>query len=156
MALLEWLSGSALAQALTAYPTLYIFLNAAHIFAIGMLAGSILPLDLRLLGLFRGYPLSVLGPFLSHAAMAGVVLAMLTGMMLFTAKAPDYASNPAFLAKMGLLTTGIANALLLHAHPAWQRALQTNVASGRVKAAAAVSALAWISALVAGRWIGFV
>ncbi|MDB5796145.1 MAG: hypothetical protein JWP36_47 [Paucimonas sp.] len=155
MTAFEWLSGSSLAQALAAYPTLYIFVNAAHIVSIGLVVGSILPLDLRVLGLFRGFPLGVLGPFLSRTAMVGVALAALTGITLFTAKAPEYAHNPAFQTKMALLLAGIANALLLHANPAWRLALQTGQASASVKAAAGFSLLGWIATLVAGRWIGF-
>lgn len=155
MAALEWLSASPLAQALTASPTLYLFVNAAHILSIGILAGAILPLDLRILGFFSRFPLSVLGPFLSRCAMTGVILAVLTGLTLFTVKAPDYAANPAFLAKMGLLAGGIVNALLLHAHAGWQGALQTERASAPVKVFASISLLGWSAAIVAGRWIGF-
>lgn len=155
MAALEWLSASFLAQALTASPTLYLFVNAAHILSIGILAGAILPLDLRILGFFSRFPLSVLGPFLSRSAMAGVVLAMLTGMTLFTVKAPEYAANVAFLTKLVLLGGGIANALLLHAHAGWQDALKTERASVSVKVFATISLIAWIAAIVAGRWIGF-
>jgi hypothetical protein len=155
MAALEWLSASFLAQALTASPTLYLFVNAAHILSIGILAGAILPLDLRILGFFRRFPLSVLGPFLSRAAMAGVILAMLTGMVLFTVKAPEYAANAAFLTKLGLLGGGIANALLLHAHAGWRTALKTERASVCVKVFATISLIGWIAAIVAGRWIGF-
>ena len=154
--LLEWLTASALAQALTAHPTLYLFLNAAHILAIGLLAGAIVPLDLRLLGLFRPAPLSVLGPFLSRAAMAGLILAMLTGAMLFSTKAIEYAGNPAFIAKMLLLLTGALNALLLHANPRWQEALLSGQAALSVRLAAALSLCTWVAAIVAGRWIGFV
>jgi hypothetical protein len=152
---LEWLADTGVAQALTAWPTLYIFINAAHILGIGLLAGAILPLDLRLLGLFKRFPLALLGPFLSRAAMTGVILAMLSGLLLFCAKAPDYAANPAFLTKMALLATGLANALLLHAHPGWRLALASGQASARVRIAAAVSMLCWLSAILAGRWIGF-
>lgn len=69
--MLEWLADGAVARALTASPTLYIFVNAAHILSIGLLLGSIVPLDLRLLGLFRHAPLGVIGPFLSRTAMVG-------------------------------------------------------------------------------------
>jgi hypothetical protein len=152
----EWLSESIVAQALTASPTFYIFVNAAHILSIGLLVGAIIPIDLRLLGLFRGTPLQVLGPFLSSAAMSGVILAMFTGMVLFTVQAGEYAANPAFLAKIGFLSAGIANAVLLHTVAPWRRALAEGHAPASVRLLAGLSLVIWISAVVAGRWIGFV
>jgi hypothetical protein len=152
---LEWLTGSPVAQALTASPTLYIFANAAHILSIGLLIGSIVPLDLRILGLFRRTSLQVLGPFLSGAAMVGVSLAISTGLVLFTVKADEYALNPAFLTKMGLLAAGLTNAALLHGVAPWARAPQSGEAPLSIKFMAGASLAIWISALIAGRWIGF-
>jgi hypothetical protein len=155
MQALAWLGQSPLAQALAAWPTLYIFINGAHILAIGLLLGAILPLDLRLIGFFPRFPLNVLGPFLSRAALTGVLLAMLTGSLLFSAKPVEYMNNPAFLTKLGLLAVGLANALLLHAHPAWRESMRLKKATTRVRVGAGISMLAWLSVLLAGRWIGF-
>jgi hypothetical protein len=155
MEILEWIGGLALAHHLKRSASLYMAVNAAHILAIASLIGAILPLDLRLLGLFRSFPLAVLGPFLSRAAAVGVVAAVMTGFCLFTVRPVEYAGNPAFLCKIGLLAFGVFNALLLHASPEWQRAVSLGVASFRVKLSAAISFSIWIGALVAGRWIGF-
>ncbi len=154
--MLEWLSETALARALITRPTLYIFANAAHILSIGVLAGSIILLDLRILGLFREPRLSVLGPFLARSAMVGVVLSIVTGFIIFSVDAVEYAANPAFLTKLGLLVAGIANALALHASPGWRVALDSNEAPVPTRIGAALSILIWISAIVAGRWIGFI
>lgn len=155
MALLEWLAVSALAKTLAAYPTLYILVNAAHIAAIGLLVGAILPLDLRILGAFRAYPMDVLGPFLSRAGMAGVALTILSGAVLFAAKPLEYVVNPAFLTKMLLLTAGIANAAVLHFNKNWRQAIQSGPVTASVKGAAIFSMLCWSAAVIAGRWIGF-
>lgn len=153
--MLEWLSNSAVAEALTASQRLYIFANAAHILSIALLVGAILPLDLRILGLFRSFPLHVLGPFLSRASMVGVFLAISTGLVLFTANAIEYSQNPALLTKLGLLAAGIVNAVLLHAGPGWRQAVRNGAASLPIKLSAAASLTIWTSAVVAGRWIGF-
>lgn len=154
--MLEWLTEGAVARALIASPTLYIFANAAHVFSIGLLVGSIVPLDLRIIGFFRNTPLAVVGPFLSRTAMIGAVLAIITGTILFTVNAVEYAENPAFLIKIGLLTIGIINATALHARSSWMTALETEPARVSVKFAAGLSIIVWLSALVAGRWIGFI
>jgi hypothetical protein len=137
----RWLQGSG---------TAYLIVNALHILGIGLLVGAILPLDLRLAGFFRRVPLAPLVDFLARSAAVGVVLALTTGLWLFTVKPGDYWVNTAFRIKMALLNV------------AWQHrggALAAVAASGRVPAGTRLRALAscvlWISVLLAGRWIGF-
>lgn len=55
----EWLEALPHAVALRQSATLYMLANAAHILAIGLLTGAILPLDLRLMGLIRSGSLAV-------------------------------------------------------------------------------------------------
>lgn len=131
------------------------FVNAAHILAIGLLIGAILPLDLRLLGFIRAVPLAVIGPFLSRVAGFGLCAAILTGICLFSVRPAEYAANQAFLAKIGLLALGILNAVILHLTPAWRSIVDEGRAGRLVRISAALSFATWVSALVAGRWIGF-
>ena len=129
--------------------------NATHILAIGLLLGAILPLDLRMLGLFRSFPLDVLGPFLSRAAAVGVAIAIATGFLLFLVRPAEYAGNPAFLAKIGLLALGLANAGLLHLSSGWRLAVTKGISGAGVRISAGISFVTWLCALVAGRWVGF-
>ncbi|EGF89269.1 putative membrane protein [Asticcacaulis biprosthecium C19] len=133
----------------------YLFVNATHILGIGLILGAILPLDLRLLGLFKTVPVTVIAPFLSRAAAVGVGLAMVTGLWLFSVKPDEYLSNPAFLTKAGLLVFAVGNVAAQHRMPGFRRAVQGGAVSGSVKLFAAVSVVLWLSVLVAGRWIGF-
>jgi hypothetical protein len=133
----------------------YLLVNAGHIVSIGLVVGAIVTLDLRILGLFRQYPVSVLGPPLSGIAAAGVVFAMFTGLLLFSVRPIAYAQNTAFLIKIGLVGLGIINAVLLHRNRYWRIALSGGKIHHVVKASALVSVTLWISAIVAGRWIGF-
>ena len=157
-ALTEWL------QALGDWPVaaflrsslpLYAALNAAHIISIGLVIGSIATLDLRVLGLFRSVPLGVLAAPLSRVAAAGVLLAMTTGFLLFSVRPTTYAQNPAFLTKIALVGFGIANALLLRSNRHWRIAKEGGSLHASVRLAAAFSLLVWGSAVLAGRWIGF-
>ncbi len=135
--------------------TFYLLVNAAHIGAIGLLIGSIVPLDLRLLGLMKPGPLASLAPVLARTAAVGLGLAIVTGAMLFSVRPLEYLANPAFGAKMGLLAAGPRNALLVHRSKAWQRVLDQGRATGGMRARAGASLLLWLGCLVAGRWIGF-
>lgn len=153
---LQWLSQTPLAEALKRSGTLYLFVNAAHILSIGLIVGAILPLDLRLLGLFRGYPLSVLASYLSRSAAVGVLLAVTTGAVLFSVRPLEYAANPAFLTKLVLVGVGAANAMAIRWSRGWKVALHGGGVSPLLRLQAALSLLVWPAALVSGRWIGFV
>ncbi|PST26398.1 DUF2214 domain-containing protein [Mesorhizobium plurifarium] len=152
---LTWIGALPFAAAIRRSATLYIFVNAAHILSIGIIVGSILTLDLRLLGFFRTVPVGVLGPFLSRAAAVGIALAVATGFCLFSVRPAEYAGNPAFLTKMTLLALGVLNAALLHLSPQWREAVKGGPLSLRVRVAALLSMTAWTGAVFAGRWIGF-
>lgn len=125
--------GHAPAMALRRSATLYMVVNAAHILSIGLLVGAILPLDLRLAGFFRKVPVEVVAPFLSRSAGVGLVLAIATGFCLFSVRAVEYAENPAFLAKLGLIGLGLLNLLAVHVGRGWK----TLTATGRVGPACA-------------------
>ncbi|WP_046118427.1 DUF6644 family protein [Ensifer aridi] len=153
--LLEWIGALPFAVAIRRSAALYIFANAAHILSIGIIVGSILPLDLRLIGFFRSVPVGVVGPYLSRAAATGVALAILTGFCLFSVRPVEYAGNPAFLTKITLLTLGVLNAALLHMTPQWRAAVKGGPLSLRVRLSALLSMMIWIGAVLAGRWIGF-
>lgn len=129
--------------------TAYLFVNATHILGIGVLLGGILPLDLRLLGFFRRFPVEVLGPFLSRSAGVGLGLAIVTGLWLFSVKPAEYLANDAFRVKLVLLVIALGNvAFLRMSKDAFQPSTRTRIA-------AALSLGLWVSVLVAGRWTGF-
>jgi hypothetical protein len=154
-ALWGWIAQLPHAVLLQRSGTTYLFVNAAHIAALGALVGSIVALDLRLLGAFRDVPLAVIGPFLSRMAASGLGLAMLTGVLLFSVRPAEYAGNIAFLWKVGLLALGVINALVVHGGPRWRRALEAGRPSTALRVHAVCSMLIWLSVVVAGRWIGF-
>lgn len=131
--------------------TAYLFVNAAHILGIAVLLGAILPLDLRLLGFFRKFPIEVLVPFLVRCAAAGLSFALLAGVWLFTVKPDEYLANAAFRWKLALLALALVNVGFQH----W-RAKGVLHMSPAVRVRAGFSLCLWVSVLVAGRWIGFV
>jgi len=141
-----WPGASWLQQSATAY----LFVNAAHILGIAVLLGAILPLDLRLLGLFRRFPVEVLRPFLVRCAAAGLGLALLTGAWLFSVKPDEYLANAAFRWKLALLALALANVGFQHGGTNGRLHL-----SPATQVRAGFSLCLWISVLVAGRWIGF-
>ena len=151
-AFLAGLEGTALAQALRVSRWGYAAVNAAHIFGIALLVGSVVPLNLRLLGLWRGVPLPSLARVLAPVAGAGLVLAVAMGALLFAVRAREYASLGVLQLKLVLIAAALLSALLA------VRAYGPTLAAGggsRLKAHATVSLACWLGALVCGRLIAF-
>ena len=155
MDLLHAVAASPVAAALRDSAVAYPLVNAAHIISLGLLLGAVVTLDLRLLGAFRAHPLTHLGPPLWRVAAVGLGLAGVTGLMLFTTRAPAYAENPAFLAKLGLIGLGLLNVAALRFNRHWRAALAGGPPHPSIRLAALASLLAWVGAALAGRWIGF-
>lgn len=150
--MLEALANSSIAAALTAHPVLYILASACHIFGIGLIVGAIVPLDLRLMGAWSRAPLAVIAPILVRVAAVGLAIAVVSGLLLFTVRAQEYAANPAFLTKLTLAAVGVANALVLH----WRWRSGWPIQPDSLSRAMALASLViWTSAVLAGRWIGF-
>jgi len=160
---LETLAGmlqeGALAQTLRASVWLYPLVNAGHVVGIALLFGSILPLDLRLLGAWRSVPLEMLARVLLPTAITGLVLAVATGVLLFATRPLDYVVEPLFGIKMALIVVAILNALALRRLPEWHLARVTSGASdgapGRWRVAALASIVLWLAVILAGRLIGY-
>lgn len=146
---------SAPAEYLRASRYAYPLVNAAHILALATLFGSILALDLRLLGLFRAVPVAPLAKVLPRVSAAGLALALATGLALFAVQPFDYLAHRVFPVKLALIALGAASALLLHRAVGWQTVLRDGVVPPRVRAAAALSLLAWSGAIIAGRLLAF-
>lgn len=142
------LEASPLAHALRASRWVYPGVNAAHVLGVALLVGAIVPLDLRLLGLWRDIDLATLLRVLRPVAAFGATLAVLTGPMLFSVQATDYLALPLFAAKMALVATGLAHALALRHLPA--------ASPARQRRTGALSLTLWLAALVCGRLLGYV
>jgi hypothetical protein len=156
MQVVDWLASWPGAVWLQQSGTAYLFVNAAHILGVGLLVGAILPLDLMLMGALRSYPIAAVAPLLLRIATAGFVLAVATGIWLFTVQPRDYVDNPAFLSKLALLALALANIAMQHWGGQFQAALRGDSVAQSVRILAALSTVLWLSVLVAGRWIGFV
>ncbi len=142
-----WTPVVALRNSLYAYP----LVNGVHILGVALLVGSIVPLDLRLAGLWSSVAIQPLWRILARMALAGFVLAAVSGTFLFATRATEYADSWLFLAKLGLIGLAGLNALWL---------IGTVGAASRVdrpavRIAACLSALAWVSVLFLGRLVGY-
>ncbi len=129
----------------------YAAVSGLHVLGISLLVGASLPLALRLSGFWRDVAADRLSRVLSPVAATGLILAVVTGFLLFSVRAEEYATNPLFLPKMALIVVGVASAISAH-----RSGLFADMAvRGRAKLHGALSISAWLGALACGRLIAF-
>ena len=150
-ALRDWPVAEALRASFYAYP----IVNALHIFGLGLLVGSIILVDLRLVGLFARTPATFFGRILEPAAIVGLLIAAVTGFFLFVVRPTEYAVNIAFRVKLVLLVLALLNALIQRFGGGWRLAMADGTILPHVRAQAALSLLLWVAVLFAGRFIAF-
>lgn len=153
--LLELINDSELSRLLRQSIWLYPLVNTGHIIGLGLLIGSIVPLDLRMLGAWRSVPLVWLTRVLIPVASFGFGLAILCGFLLFITRPEDYITSTLFLCKLGLVVTGVLNACWLLISPGWKHCLGTNTVNNSLKLHSALSLVIWFSVIICGRLIGY-
>ncbi|MBL8376479.1 MAG: hypothetical protein JNM79_01260 [Burkholderiales bacterium] len=136
-----------------AYPTL----ETVHLVAIALLFGSIVVVDLRILGLTRDLPAKRLAAHALPWTLAAFALAVVSGLLLFIAHAADLIGNRVFLVKVGLIMAAGGNAAMFHSGP-WGSVARwdTGVSAppgARVMAAASI--ILWVGVIACGRWIAY-
>jgi hypothetical protein len=144
----EWMRNSVLAMP---------FVESTHVLAVALLFGTILVVDLRLIGVLdAGRPVTRLTREMLSLTWAAFAVAVLTGTLMFSANAATYYGNTAFRLKMlALLAAGVNMAVFqlvtFRGIAAWDRGAPPRAA----RVAGALSLLLWISVIFLGRWIGF-
>jgi hypothetical protein len=137
---------------------LYPVVEIVHIVGFVVLAGGIVVLDLRLLGLTRALPVAALARHVLPWSAGALLLIVPSGLLMFIAHAGDLIANTAFITKMVLLLCAGANAAAFHAGvfrgvAAWDRDAAVPVAA---KLHALASLLIWVAILACGRLLAYV
>ena len=154
-----WLEGSALGHLMRDSGVwTYGLVNLAHILGVAVLFGSVLILDLRLMGVWRSIPLATItSPTVTMSAI-GFAVAAVTGVGLAATKATDYIGNPFFYAKYPAIALALVNIWLVHRSKAWrvhrERELMPQE-SRHLARLGAVSLASWLTAVSMGRMIGY-
>lgn len=154
--LCQWLYEWAPAAALRESDDLYPLIETAHVLAICLAVGSILAVDLRLLGwVLQHEPVTRVTRALLPLTWCGFGLMVVTGVPLFAAEAVPLYSNPAFRAKLLLLAVAGLNALVFHRTVFRSVAVwaDTPGVPAGARAFAVVSVVTWAAVIVAGRFI---
>ena len=135
----------------------YALINLAHILGIATLFGAVLILDLRLLAR-RAAALAPIADIAVPVARTGFVLAVVSGVGLLAANATDYIGNPFLLIKFPAIAVAAVNAWIVGRTSAWRAAREGHADArdrARLALMAGVSLASWLTAVAAGRMIGY-
>ncbi|HEY8507589.1 MAG TPA: DUF6644 family protein [Steroidobacteraceae bacterium] len=154
----QWLYDTSFAAAVRESEYLFPWVESFHVLALAVVVGSIAVVDLRLLGLAsRNRPVSQLMREVLPVTWIAFVIAVITGVTLFSSNAVEYWSNTPFRLKLLFLALAGVNMMIFHlvtyrSVAGWDDKPHTPAAA---KMAGAVSLALWVGVVAFGRWIGF-
>ncbi|MDY6948861.1 MAG: DUF6644 family protein [Pseudomonadota bacterium] len=150
--------GQATAGTLDGWSLLFPIMETIHVLCLAVTFGSIVLLDLRLLGLIsRDSPVSRLTKEVLPYTWTAFICAVLSGSTLFTAHPVEYFFNLQFRLKFLCMFLAGINMLVFHSGAyrrvlSWDSLLPPPIAA---RVAGSVSIAMWLGVVVFGRWIGF-
>lgn len=157
-ALVQSIQASAPAQwmrtSLVAMPVV----EAIHVLAGAIVFGTILIVDLRLLGLpDTRRPVTRISHEMLRITWGAFCVSVIAGLLMFAANAHTYVGNTAFRLKMLALLAAGVNMAVFHSTTfrsvtAWDKDAPVPL-SGRL--AGAISLALWVAVIFLARWIGF-
>ena len=134
-------------------------LESIHVIAAAMVVGTILWVDLRLIGVAAvQYPITTMSRELVPWTWGAFVIATITGIGMFITRAASHVLNPAFQSKMVLLVLAGLNMAYFHFKLYKDIAQCDSLAttSIQLKIAGSLSLFLWAGVMLAGRWIGHI
>jgi hypothetical protein len=149
----QWVAHTGLGIAMRKSTILFPAIEVVHVLGLTLLLGSILAMDMRLLGAgLRRQSVPEVSAGLSPMFWVGLSAALTTGILMFVGEPVKCFFNEAFWWKMGLLAAALLFHLTLFR---WASRSETLRPAWR-KSVAAVSLALWFGVGVAGRVIGFI
>lgn len=150
----DWSISASIRESANAFPAIESF----HVIAITLVFGTILIVDLRLLGVMshRKSAKQLIDELLPYT-WGGFAVAVVTGALLFISNAVSYVNNTEFLLKLSAIALAGLNMMWFHSTAfrkigEWDVSLPTPNAA---RMAGFSSLIVWTSVIFLGRWIGF-
>lgn len=152
------LQNTDLAQWVNTVGAVYPIVESLHVVAIALVFGSIMVVDLRLIGAASvNRPFTRVGRDLLWLTWAGFALAVMTGVLLFLPNASTIYQNPNFQIKLLLLLLAGVNMVIMEGMIAksvadWDHSTTPPIAA---RVSGLLSIVFWASVIIFGRMIGF-
>jgi len=153
---LEWLENTGVARMVQESSWGYPIILSTHAVGMAILAGIVLMINFRIMGMASGLPLASFRP-MYRFALFGLLINAVSGTLLFVAN-PDafFESNP-FRIKVVLLIVGITLMLRMGRHLFGSGASSGSAAAvGPSKLTALISTVVWLGVIVSGRLIAYI
>ena len=156
--LISVLESSALADNIRENDLLFPLVESVHVLAICLVVGSILAVDLRLLGVaWIHRSVSSVTRGVLPLTWGAFVVAVGSGGLMFISNATKYLGNGFFIAKMILIGVAGLNMAMFHLIgakdlPRWDNERRLPLPA---RLAGGLSPLLWVAVVACGRWIGF-
>ena len=156
--LVAFFEDSGLADAIREDDVLFPSIESVHVLAICLVVGSIMAVDLRLLGFASvKRPISAVTRGILPLTWGAFAVAVASGFLMFISNAAKYLGNGFFVAKLCLIAAAGLNMLVFHFISArdqrhWDLQARPPFAA---RLAGGISVLLWIAVVACGRWIGF-
>ena len=147
-----WLVDTPLAAWVNSSAVIWPTLESIHFVSLCVLMGSLLVIDLRLIGFYRARCASTV-PFLVRLSLAAFVVNFMTGFLFFTGNTPKYIDNPAFELKLALILAAGINALFYRVR--LSDLVETEEVSWTAIGVGSLSLLLWAGVIICGRMITF-
>ena len=154
----EWLAQTPWSIALHESLYAYTWIETAHVIGITLFVGTIAMVDLRLLGLaWRTVPVSQMSARILPWTVAGFVLMVITGLLLFYAIPIRSWHSVWFRAKVVLMLAAAVNIWIFHRRVERDRALwdDSPIPPAGARVTAAISLGVWFAVIVLGRMIAY-
>lgn len=136
----------------------YPIINSAHVLSLAVFVGLVVMLDLRLIGVaMRTTPVSEVQHGLWPWTVAGFLLMVVTGALLFYSDPVRFYGNVFFWIKIGLMALAGLNAWVFH-NTVFRRVAEWDQSArmpARARIAGGVSLILWAAIIVAGRLIAY-
>ena len=155
---IAFIENSGLAEAIREDDALFPLIESVHVLAICLVVGSILAVDLRLLGMAsRGRPVASVMEGVLPLTWSAFAVAAASGSLLFISNATRYLGNEYFVAKLLLIGAAGLNMATFHALNARRPAdwADADAPPAAARLAGGLSIVLWIAIVACGRWIGF-
>ena len=155
MGLLNWLEMLPLSVWVHESPSIWAqpTVMTLHTMGMGVLVGASWMLDLRLLGIGENVPLSAYR-WVFRAVALSLAVNLVTGILLFMARATLWGTAFPFLLKILLVVASAATLLPIRSY-VLQSGDATGAVSGKAKRLAVISIATWAAAITAGRLLAY-
>jgi hypothetical protein len=156
-AILDAIQTSAIAEWMRSTNPAMQIVEATHVLAAVMLFGTVLIVDLRLLGLVDARrAVTRVSRETLPLTWAAFAVAVVTGSLMFSTSAQTYFGNAAFQLKaLALLAAGLNMVLFQFLIARGVAGWNLSTPPRAARAAGLVSLLLWAAVVLLGRWIGF-